>query len=132
MANGRKAQLICGLTTGVLGLVIPFFRSGLFTVDLSGHWMGILTDDLVFFVMPGLLVSVGAYLHVLKGKRAGILILLLLGLFLTAMGLVHLSSGVFFVYGLIGGVLILTQSFLAMSTAILSLVNSKIRNAETG
>ena len=36
----RAAQLICGLATGVLGLVIPFSKNGLHEIELSGCLAG--------------------------------------------------------------------------------------------
>ena len=84
----------------------------------------------MLFVVPGLLVTVGVYLQ-LKAKRAGLIILLIIGLYLAAMGVVHLLGGVVYLFGFWGGLLILMQSVLAVLTTILSLVSLKWRHAKT-
>jgi hypothetical protein len=118
----RRCQLICGFATGVLGFIIPFStRTGLHVIELYKSSPGQLMSDLVLFMGPGLLVAIGSYVLVSRGKVAGLVMVMLGGLFLTGMTLIHMFGGVFYVFGVQAAVLILLQSFCAILTLILSL-----------
>jgi len=122
MTLSRKVELVGGVATGVLGLVVPFFPNGAHTLELIRLWPGLLLGDLVGFIIPGLLVAIGSYIHTLQGKTRGFVLLLVGGIFLTITMFIHIFGGVFYVYGLWGGGLILVQSSMALITVISSLI----------
>lgn len=118
----RRFELLCGVGCCLLGLLPHFWRHGSHTFKLFTESPALLLDAVVLFFLPGLFVAFGSYLHALKGKTLGFVLLLIGGIFLTGMGLIHLVGGVFYVFGFGAGWIILTQSFLALMTVVLSLV----------
>lgn len=117
----RKLELTSGVATLVLGLIAPFCRDGVAdTFRLYRLWPGLLLDASIFFIVPGLLVAIGSYLHAVKRKTVGFVVLLVGGIFLTLMMLIHMLGGVFYVFGFWGGMAILSQGLLAIVTMILS------------
>lgn len=124
MTLPKKLELAGGVLTGVLGLVAPFCRLGVAdTVRLYSLWPSLLIEVLVLFIVPGSLVAIGSYLHAVRRKTVGFVIVLVGGIFLTVMSLIYFFGGaVFYLFGLWGGVLVLSQSLMAIITVISSLV----------
>lgn len=120
----KKFELVGGVATGVLGLVAPFCRHGVAdTFRLYWLWPSLLLEALVFFIIPGSLVAIGSYLHAVKRKTVGFVLVLVGGIFLTVMSLIYFFGGaVFYLFGLLGGVIVLSQSLMAIITVISSLV----------
>ena len=121
----RKLELAGGVATGVLGLAAPFFPNGAHTFELFRLFPELLLGDLVIFIVPGLLVAIGAYLHSVGPKTRGFVFLLVGGLFLTVMMFLHIFGGVFYMFGFWGGVVILSQSLMAVLAMISSLIVGK-------
>ena len=100
----RKFELAGGVTTGVLGFVAPFYRHGADTFELFWLWPGLLLEALVLFIVPGLLVAIGSYVHSVGLKTWGFVMLSVCGMFLTVMSLIYFFGGaIFYLFGL-GGV----------------------------
>lgn len=99
----KKFELAGGATTGVLavvlGVVAPFIRHGAHTFELYRLWPGLLLGDLIAFVIPGLLVAIGSYVHSVARKTWGFILLLVGGIFLSVMMPIHFLGGVFYFYG---------------------------------
>lgn len=129
MTLSRKIEFASGMITGVLGFFPDLSKHGAHTFELFRLWPGLLVDALLLFIVPGLLVAIGSYLHAAREKTSGFVILLVGGIFLTVMMLIHIFGGVFYVFGLLGGVVILSQSLMAILTMISSLV---VRRALAG
>jgi hypothetical protein len=112
----RKVELMSGVATGVFGLAISctLFRPRFF-VELLGI--------IPLYLGPTILVAAGSYFHAVRLKTSGLVILLASGSILT---LVMISSslfgGLFYVYGLRGGLLTLAPSATAILTMITSLL----------
>jgi hypothetical protein len=123
MTLSRKFELTGGVATGVLGLVAPFCRHGADTFALFRLWPGLLLEALVLFIVPGLLVAIGSYVHSVGLKTWGFVMLSVCGMFLTVMSLIYFFGGaIFYLFGLSGGVIVLSQSLMAIITVISSLV----------
>jgi hypothetical protein len=124
----KKFELAGGAATGVLGvlvgLVAPFVRHGSHTFELYISWPGLLLGDVVSFVIPGLIVALGSYLHSVARKTWGFVLLLVGGTFLLVTMPIHFFGGVFYFYGLWGGLLRLSPSAMAILTIIAA---SKVR-----
>jgi len=91
----RKFEIGCGMATVVLASIVSASIVGPPYID------SILLQILgavLFFVAPGLLVAVGAYLHATRGKILGYGMLWVGGLFLAVMLFVHALGGVLFLY----------------------------------
>jgi hypothetical protein len=123
MTLSRKFELIGGVATGVLGIVAPFCKNGAHTFELFKLWPGLLLDALVSFVVPGVLVAIGSYIHTRREKTLGFVMLIVGGIFLITASLIYFFGGVvFYAFGLWGGVIVLSQSLMAIITVISSLV----------
>jgi hypothetical protein len=122
MTLARKLELTGGLATLVLGLIAPFCRHGVAdTFRLYFLAPGLALDALVLFIIPGSLVAIGSYFDAVKSKTVGFVVLLVGGIFVTVMTLVYVFGGaIFYVFGLLGGIVILSQALLAVLTMILS------------
>lgn len=118
----RKFELAGGMATGVLGglagIVAPFVRYGVGIFELYRSWPGLLIGDLISFVIPGLLVAVGSYVHSVGRKSWGFVLVLVVGIFLVLIIPIHFFGGVFYFYGLWGGLLRLSPSAVALLTVI--------------
>jgi hypothetical protein len=116
MTVSRKVELISGITTGLLALAV----SGTLAPPLSVLQFLRL---LAFYLGPALLVAVGAYVHAVRGQRWGFVILLVGGVILAGIGfIVTLFGGLFYFYGLWGGLLRLAPSTMAILTMVASLL----------
>ena len=94
-----------------------------YAFELSREWPELLLEAVLLFLLPGLLVAVGSYFHAVRSKTTGFIFLLVGGIFLTLMMLIHFfSGGVFYMFGLAGGLVILLQGMLALITIILVIV----------
>lgn len=121
----KRAEVICGVACGLLGPLPFFLRHGAYAFELFQSSPGNLLDAVILFLLPGLLVATGAYLHAVKRRTAGLILLLIGGIFLTLMMLVYFFSGaVFYLYGIGGGVIVLLQGLLALITMISLIVGS--------
>jgi len=78
--------------------------------------------SLPFYLGPALLVAVGSYLHAIRRKTSGLILLLASGSILTVGALLATLGGVFYFYGIWGGLLGLTPSAMAIITMIASLL----------
>jgi|SRR5882762_5077748 len=118
MTNLRKVELLSGILTGVLALVVSCTlappRSILEFLEL-----------LPFYVGPALLVTVGSYFHAVRLKIRGLVTLLVGASILTLMIFGLIFSGVFYFYGLWGGLLTLTPSATAIVTLIASFLTKR-------
>jgi hypothetical protein len=122
MTLSKKVELIGGLATLILGLIAPFCRHGVAdTFRLYWLWPGLALGALVPIIIPGSFVAMGSYLDAVKSKTFGFVVLLVGGIFVTVMTLVYVFGGaIFYVFGLLGGIVILVQALLAIVTMILS------------
>lgn len=112
----RKVELISGITTGLLALVVlcTVLRPPLVTDFLA---------LLPFYVGPAVLVSFGSYIHAIRQTTRGLVMLMIGGAILTVMiFIVTLFGGLFYFYGLWGGLLSLAPSATAMLTMVASLL----------
>lgn len=115
----RRAELFCGIACGLLGPLPFFLRHGAYAFELFRSSPGNLVDAVFFLFLPGVLVATGSYLDSVRRKTAGLVLLLVGGIFLTLMTLIHFFSGaVFYLYGTAGGSVILLQGVLALITMI--------------
>lgn len=124
MTLARKLELCSGVATLLLGLIAPFCRHGVAeTFRLYWLWPGLALGALVSFIIPGSLVALGSFFHAVKRKPFGFVVLLIGGLFLTVMALVYFFGGaIFYVFGSLGGIVILSQASLALLTIIVAVV----------
>jgi hypothetical protein len=91
----RKFELICGITTFLLATAVSC------TLALPRSVWHFL-DLLPFYLGPALLVAVGSYLHAVRRKTSGLVMLLVGGSILTIM-IYPVTFGGFYIYGLWGG-----------------------------
>lgn len=78
----RKLEVSSGITTLVLGLAAPFCRNAF--PDRVGDSLlspRFLLDALVLFIVPGLLVGIGSFIHSVQRKTWGFVLLLVGGRF---------------------------------------------------
>lgn len=124
MTLARKLELSSGVATLLLGLIAPFCRHGVAdTFKLYSLGPGLALDALVLFIIPGSLVAIGSYFDAAKRKTFGLVVLLVGGIFVTVMTLVYVFGGaIFYVFGLFGGIVILSQALLAILTMIVAAV----------
>jgi hypothetical protein len=115
MTASRKVELTSGIVTGVLALVVVG------AVAQPGSVLDFLSF-LPFYLVPSLLVAVGSYVHAIRRKTLGLVILLIGGLILTVMILLLTFGGVFYFHGFWGGLLSLAPSATAIVTLITSLI----------
>lgn len=121
----RRVELFSGVACGLLGLLPFFLRYGAETFQLFRASPGNLLDAVLFFFVPGALVAIGSYFRAVKRKTAGLILLLIGGIFLTLMTLIYFFSGaVFYLFGLAGGIVVLLQGVLALITMIAVVVAS--------
>jgi hypothetical protein len=122
----RRIELVCGIGCGVLGPLPFFLRHGAYAFELFRSSSGNLGDALVLFFLPGLSVAAGSYFHAVRTRTFGLILLLVGGIFLTLMMLVHFfSGGVFYLFGVPGGLAILLQGLLAL-IAMISVIMGRV------
>jgi hypothetical protein len=119
MRFASKVELSAGIITGVLALV----SSGFFIIASKSS--DVLRDYLLY-VGLALLVTIDSYIHVIRGRIAGLVILLLSGLILTAMGL--LGGIVFYARGLWLGVPVVLPCVSAAVIVIAAIMATKARH----
>lgn len=107
MTISRKVELIGGIATFLVAL---FASITVLVPRFSRDFAGTQSLGLVLFLASPFLVALGAYVHVTQRKIFGFVLLLLAGLFLILMLFVHLFGGVFYLYGLWGGLAIMAPS----------------------
>jgi hypothetical protein len=125
MRLAQRIELIFGIATGVLEVITV---GVLEVTEASGNEVAAsIVGSLLFFLLPGLLVAVGSYLHVLRRRTIGLLMLVIGTLFLIVMMFVHTLGGVFYLYGYWGFGFLL-PSFTALVSGIASLFSIGKRN----
>jgi hypothetical protein len=96
MSLSRSIELVAGSATAVaqiVALVMLGWR------DFSGeHLINSLVVGLLFFVLPGLAVLVGCYVHVIQGKRYGRTILVIGVLIVCGLGFFGLAVDLLYSY----------------------------------
>lgn len=113
MTNARKIELISGVLTGVLAVVV--------SVTYLVPRYGLDFFEVGLYLAPALLVSVGAYIHTLRGRSSGRILLLVGGLLLTALLIVlTLGGALIYFYGVRGGLFILSPGPFALLTILVS------------
>ena len=80
MKFASKIELIAGIGTMVLALVL----SGFYILATSS--LVVLQGSFIYVGLP-MLIAIGSYFHVIRGRIAGLVILLLSGLIFIAVGL---------------------------------------------
>lgn len=121
----KRAELFCGIACGLLGPLPLILRHGAYAFELFRKSSGFLLEAVSLFFLPGLLVAIGSYFHAVRRKNAGLIPLLVGGIFLTLMMLFLFFSGAaFYWYGREGGWVILVQGLLALITMISVTVGS--------
>lgn len=111
----RTVELISGIATGLLSLVVS---CSLALPRSLLEFLGLLP----FYLGPALLVAVGSYLHAIRRRSSGLVMLLIGGSILTVMIVTLTFGGVFYFYGLGGGLLSLAPSAMAILTMIAALL----------
>jgi hypothetical protein len=119
----RKLEIGCGIATFILGVAAS---AAVFVPRLIPDFIGWGVIGIGLYLAPTLLVGIGSYLHAAHRKTSGFIMLLLGGLFLTLMLFVHVFGGVFYLYGLYGGLAIITPSVTAILTMIASLMAKRV------
>ncbi len=114
----RKIELMSGIMTGVLALAVPCILAPPRSV---GEFLRLLP----FYLVPALLVAFGSYVHAVRRKTRGLVMLMVGGSILTLMIFILTLGGVFYFYGVWGGLLGLTPSAMAILTMIVSLIARK-------
>jgi hypothetical protein len=79
MNLSRKFELAGGLGAGLLGVIAPFTFRGVRTILLTDRYFETLLPILLFFILPGVLFAIGAYLHAARQKIYGRRMCLVLG-----------------------------------------------------
>ena len=125
MSGARKLELVCGVATGLLGVIVT-----LLTLYLTQETARRLKEDAplvqtllvwaLLYILPSLLVSVGAYVHALKREPWG-RIILLIGAFLLALSFSLLLFGHAFYRTDLWLVMNLSLPLVALLTLITSL-----------
>jgi putative effector of murein hydrolase LrgA (UPF0299 family) len=119
MIGLRRAELICGLTTGIIGIALPFLLSGS-NVDQIKSSPALLVDALGLFIVPAVIVGFASYLHAVSQKSWARKILWLMAVVYLPIGCINLLVGAYG-GGWQTGVLATAPSLLAIATLILSL-----------
>lgn len=130
MKTSRTIELAFGvitLLTAIVAVTVSFgppYESGSILAQTVGA--------VVFFIAPGLLTTLGAYFHAIKGTQRGFVLLWIGGGFLSLMLIVYLFGRVFY-YGLWVGLSTLSPSVAALITLVVSLFirSSKQREEKT-
>jgi len=97
MRRLRKLELVTGLGTALLAVVVSLLMLKI-DWDVEQHLerdfatLNEITVALVFFILPGLVVAVGSYIHVVKGNGWGRLMIGAGSLFLIILFLVSLVA----------------------------------------
>jgi hypothetical protein len=118
MRLAKRIELIFGIATGVLEIITV---GVLLVTDFSGNQVGAwIVSALLLWLAPGFLLAVGSYLHVLRERTIGFVMLLIGTLFLTVMMFVYALGGIFYLYGYWGFGFLL-PSFTALVSGIASL-----------
>jgi len=98
----RKVELIGGIATGLLALFGPssfslaVFMFSSFTV--KEKVLGLLSL-FVTYIGPAILIAIGSYIHAVRQRASGFVMILVGGLFLTSIELVVFVGGFFYALG---------------------------------
>lgn len=120
MNSLRKLELVAGITTGLLGLVIPLTFEGIRFSLPKQYYLETLIIILLFFTLPGVLFALSIYFHAVRyHSRARIISLIIGGFYLLS------APFLFFLGGYGGG---WKQAFIVVLpavTAIITLIISR-------
>jgi len=120
MTGASKIELSAGIATVVLALFsIAFFIIATRSLD-------VLEEGSLPYIGLAMLVAIGAYGHVIRGRIIGLVILLLSGLILTAMG--FLGGAIYYARGLWLGLPLVLPCFTAAVAVIAAIVATKDRH----
>jgi len=125
MSFVRKLEIGCGIATFILAMASS---ATVFVPRLSPGFIGSGVFGIGLYLAPTLLVGIGSYLHAAHRKTSGVIMLWVGGVFLTFMLFVHVFGGVFYLYGLYGGLAVITPSFTAIPTMIVSVTAKRSDN----
>jgi hypothetical protein len=118
MSSARVIEVSGGTATALFGLLNTLLALRVARPQGLEYLMGF-----VLWLLPGLLVAVGAYNHAIKQRPWGRLMLWVGGLFLVLTFCVFLFGGGFY-YGLKTGLLLLAPGSMAIVTLLASLKTS--------
>jgi hypothetical protein len=120
MKFATKIELSAGIVTGVLALV----SSAFFVIATKSSEI---LEDYVLYIGLAMLVAIGSYIHVIRGRITGLVILLLSGLILTAMGL--LGGVVFYARGSWLGLPVVLPCLTAAVALIAAILATRARSS---
>ena len=131
----RKVELISGIATGFLALFSPssfslavfVFSDFTFKEKLSG-----LLSLLVTYIGPAILVAIGSYIHAVRQRASGVVMVLVGGLFLTSIELVVFVGGFFYALGSWSMAVTLLPWASAIITVIAALLTRSAESRESG
>jgi len=111
--------------TGLLAIATTIIvKCPRFANDITGN---------VLLIGLAVLVAIGAYLHAVRSKIVGLVMLLVGGIPITGISIADgLAGGLFLFCGVREGILILTPAALAIVTMIGSIVTRRARNKVAG
>jgi phosphoglycerol transferase MdoB-like AlkP superfamily enzyme len=117
MSTTRRLELISGVASGILGIIVILSAS---TLSQHSSYLGVF----VLWVVPEMFVAAGAYLHAVKNSSRGRLMLLIAGIvpaLLTLQNIVffgelaYVVGATAFLLLATGGMVILTMTLSFMS-----------------
>lgn len=124
----RKLEVFSGVTTCLIGLAIAGYllRSGFdaarrLDLDYSEVFLGLI-GTLLFFIIPGLLIGIGSYVHAFRRRSEGRLMVIIGSLFLTLTFVQIFFTTGYQSVGVIQARFVLTIA--AIATLIISLIVS--------
>lgn len=128
MTGSRRVEVIAGFATGLVALLGPSsFNLARFIVSsfsASEKLLGLLSLVLTH-LGPALLVAIGSYVHAVRQRTAGFVMVLVGGLLVTILGVVAFLGGLFYALGPLQSVLTLLPSATAIVTMTASLLARK-------
>src|SRR5437879_491785 len=120
----RKLEVTCGIATVIIYLVATVI------VELPRTAPDFVREQvagMILFFVPALMVCLGSYLHAVRRKMSGFILLWLGGAPLALWSIGGVFGGVLYLYGLWGGLGILAPSVPAIVSMIVSL---RVRRAD--
>lgn len=120
MKFARKIELSAGIGTAVMSVI----SSAFFVIATKSP--EILGENLIYIGLS-ILVAIGAYIHVRRGRITGLVILLLSGLLLATMGL--LGGAVFYARGSWLGLPVILPCVSAAVAVVAAIIATKGRQS---
>ena len=125
----RKLEVFSGVTTCLIGLAIAGYllRTDLETVrrldlDYSEVFLGLI-GMLLFFIIPSLLIGAGSYVHAIRRRSQGRVMVIIASLFVTITFVQIFFTTGYQPVGVIQSRFVLTIA--AMATLIISLIGGE-------